>query len=1155
MEGVRQKCRPKHQVLVLKCYPQYQKGIAQVKPNPSELSYLLYYVSTRRSKLTKVGAFLEKRAARDVWRRKIGNVQVTLQILSALIEKVPRDLPIYVRSVLTVLETVIRSNEVSLVEDSIPTFETLCQHQDMAALSAEQEFASQYREVVRTYASFADSQRLPQPKTVQTPQMSIRWKNVGLQAIQGVVSSEAGLAADGGDSLKVILPVILENLYNGDDDLLTTLEHHLHEAERPDPIPTHRRRISTATVETVDTVEGDPALAARSTADADRKAEMDMRLLALRCLERIVVTGSSRGQIRVTTKVVLDFILRRGQASKQSLSLDAKDSWDTALIELVAKWCPVQVRFIILAAAMEFLLDTKPSDKPLDAGFTVVFMIDWLLKSPVSMIGLSVIDILLGLLRYVSSLPALEADAAKELEQRDRQALSARKSELHALLQRCIGDLATHIYYGEQVSDMIRAILTRINPSSGDESATASVPIQTDSVGLSPTPVVGGETDHMALQGDAKSTALKSIKSVLLVASSKRPESAVVETRQPVGIHTWQGTQWLLRDPEREVRFAYADAFLAWLVLETNHNDLSVKDRAGRLSSPSPRRDLPDIAEQPGKRSGPSGNHREKALQAAQSNFLRLFHLTVYDIALECATDEAEIMLLHLLLTSLVDRLGVNAARFGFPMILRLQDDMGRLGSSEAQINLGSLVHGYLWALSERFQLGSSQVTNDILNEIGKRQRSCLWLQQIRLPAESLHYITQHHGRAAVKGSMGNPALMTPFREVPEFVSRIEEAYNDSVLSSAQSPPGSPGRNLAAPVLPHVSATGAGAPPRGNLLPLVAKEQMLSTWSREACLAAADREKTEAMSITGSRAGTLAARHHAHLNGNEGSTSSNHSPASAHPGAAGLQSFRRMSATDSRSTFHSSRDSPVHVTELRRALTINKDDQNRRLSPLRGRLASTGSVRSSSSESMVSGYSLSQLDGDGGSVRPQITRDGWEMDGDGVETPRASKMPVTDTDGRQSQRLPNGAQIPPVPPLPPSLSIPGCFPNDSERSLNSDRPSTAPGPNMFLANGTAGAPDAQYNHTLDRHKSRSSSGLNGTANGASTTIDGAEFSIVTSLHRSGEDADMEQRREVQKLLDGFLSPMNSDARPSTARVRRGYNGRRSVSGGIGRPPY
>lgn len=75
MNTVRQSCRPKHQVLILKCYPKFQKGVQQVKPNSSELSYLLYYASTRRSKLQKLGVFLERRAARDVWRGKIGYVE------------------------------------------------------------------------------------------------------------------------------------------------------------------------------------------------------------------------------------------------------------------------------------------------------------------------------------------------------------------------------------------------------------------------------------------------------------------------------------------------------------------------------------------------------------------------------------------------------------------------------------------------------------------------------------------------------------------------------------------------------------------------------------------------------------------------------------------------------------------------------------------------------------------------------------------------------------------------------------------------------------------------------------------------------------------------------------------------------------------------
>ena len=70
-------CRPKHQILILKTYPRFQKNwsAADVKPNSSELSYLLYYASTRRTKLQKVGVFLEKKTVADVHRKKIGQVQ------------------------------------------------------------------------------------------------------------------------------------------------------------------------------------------------------------------------------------------------------------------------------------------------------------------------------------------------------------------------------------------------------------------------------------------------------------------------------------------------------------------------------------------------------------------------------------------------------------------------------------------------------------------------------------------------------------------------------------------------------------------------------------------------------------------------------------------------------------------------------------------------------------------------------------------------------------------------------------------------------------------------------------------------------------------------------------------------------------------------
>lgn len=74
VHSLSQKCRPKHQVLVLKCYPKFQKNVQEVKASSSELSYLLYYTSSRRSKLQKVGAFLEKKTASDVYMRRLGYV-------------------------------------------------------------------------------------------------------------------------------------------------------------------------------------------------------------------------------------------------------------------------------------------------------------------------------------------------------------------------------------------------------------------------------------------------------------------------------------------------------------------------------------------------------------------------------------------------------------------------------------------------------------------------------------------------------------------------------------------------------------------------------------------------------------------------------------------------------------------------------------------------------------------------------------------------------------------------------------------------------------------------------------------------------------------------------------------------------------------------
>jgi len=83
---------------------------------------------------------------------------------------------------------------------------------------------------------------------------------------------------------------------------------------------------------------------------------------------------------------------------------------------MVARWTPVQDRYVILVTAMDILVRSPLSDDNLQQQLVLATMIDSLLKSDVNLIGLSVMDVLLGLIQHV--LRALQLDgAAPHLQQ------------------------------------------------------------------------------------------------------------------------------------------------------------------------------------------------------------------------------------------------------------------------------------------------------------------------------------------------------------------------------------------------------------------------------------------------------------------------------------------------------------------------------------------------------------------------------------------------------------------------------------------------------------------------------------------------------------------------------------------------------------------
>ncbi|OJD12984.1 hypothetical protein AJ78_06499 [Emergomyces pasteurianus Ep9510] len=1176
MNSLQQSCRPKHQVLILKCYPRFQKGFQEVKPNSSELSYLLYYASTRRSKLQKVGAFLEKRAARDVWRMKLGyvnlsramrnsrqsselikmvpplfsNVQVTLQILAALIEKVPRDLPLYAYSVLRIIDTVLRSNDLPMVEETIETYDVFCRHQDMTILGADQEYVNMYRNIVRSYAQLASTDHVTPARAALSLPMRLRWRSAGLQAIKSVVISEA-LALDGTKQLNIVMPVILDNLYSTEN--LLPLQEKALSSEKHEREHARRRRMSIATVRTADTTDADPVTAAGTTADADNFAEIEVRVLALRCLEKIFAAGINRGQIRNATSLILQFIVSKRPPRHYYLeqhpdSIGAGGSWATNLMEVIAKWSPVQDRFIILITTMETLVNTPMVDDKLESQLILASMMDWLLSSPNNLIGLSVMDVLISLLQrlllllqlggrsmkmvhyrapsgYVNNLPEVGEAGEEPLVAPDGDGMQPEKNartaipwgarqELVELLQKCIGSLATHIYYADQVSDMIRTIISRLKPSPASEISN------NEDEGDSADAVDSSEdvaADTFFSFPAARIVALKCIKNILLANLRKSMTAAGADSRSRVNIWVWEGTQWLLRDPDRAVSHTYVDAFLSWLQLETTKDDLRATFETKRSPKTGSRREVSDSSDKLTRRIISTVSQRDKDAATATSSFLQLLHLVIYDIATESATVESDIMLLHLLLANLVENMGVNAVKYGLPMIMRLQDDFlsnDDTISATARLNVSSLVHGYLWALVEKFDLETTQVGDNIIREISRRKKEGIWFEKIQLPPRQLNHIIPSAGsnvRQNVQLQL-DVAIYSPFTRVPELVNQIENNYNTVVKSPTTSPASSPGRVFSMPILGQGYGNLApGRVPPEEQLPAVVKERMLTPWSKEECIAAMATEKAQSSSISGSKTGTSATRNHLAGNGYKNvngcspkaETISAHQPPQ-HPdarpsglteatgGSHDLQNLRRQSvpAGSRTSVVSSNRDSTVRVNELRRVLSVVNNSNVRHSSPLRRRQSvSQGDGSSaSSSESMFSdAFSLSDVDaavaGAGRSLnKPHSRREG-------LETTKVSASNHTNGLGSEgkndlepiSREISN--DIPPVPPLPATLAIPGGFPTDSSSASPShspigvDRPSTAPS-QLRARSGTKAqhlvSTTPRQSRSLTREKSRTS---------------------------------------------------------------------------------
>lgn len=993
--------------------------------------------------------------------------------MKALIERCTRDLPLFAPYVLRILRSVLQSRDVTMVEESIPTFISYCTHQDPANLAADQANITLFEEIIRSYAGFAQQGKVGNPKVPTPWPVAIRFRKAGLEAVKSIASSES-MGSETGRQLAVIVPAILHNLFSEDGTYLQTLQSRDESKEEQEKEMAIRRRQSISTVRTYETNEADPVAASGTTEDADKLAEEEVGIMALQAL-RHVFKSASRVQLRLATMEVLKFVIQRADYNinpKEIKSFTAP-TWSSALFAMISGWSPVQDRYAIVVTIVETLIRSPILEKELGRQSVLVEIIRSLLSSHINFIGLSIIDVLVGFIQHillllqlggegtavhphhqqsdvVDSSNSVKPKTSPTPQSNGKTAVetiaeaSKERVELVNLLQKSIGSLATHIYYTDQISDMILTILTRLKPPPSTALPTAAAAVENPNKAA--TAVVRSanikeneETDPYFSFETARLIAIAAIKDILMIANSKKSDGTSSSVgRAKVEVSVWDGTEWLMRDPSAKVRRAYVDVIITWLSLETSKGDLRVNDF--EMSSKTTKKDRTGKDSSLVKRAVSNASHREKSPRRHKSTFLQLLHLAIYENALQYQDHDVEFVLMHLMLVNLIRYLGVNSARSGLPMMMRLQEDIGELESPGHKVRVGSLVLGYLWALTTHLNFEATNVGRAIHEEISRRAKHGVWLKIMLVPPMSLSQIEMlawESTQQFTEESLG-PDALRPFDQRSRLIDAMSDGYGLSLVSSHASPPTSPNRSFSIPIL-----TANPTAPKESL-PLDVKEELMSEWTKENCIASTAVSMSRTASVTGSRTSTVPGGNNllgVSVPNWRLSNLSNIEIISLQGGqfgyAHGLQSPKHGSISTS-ALSSSSAKSAVRVEELKRVLSgVSRP-------PLSMVVSKTSAYNDddTGSESMVSAdFSASE-------VSFVTAKDKRFQSPERSTTPRGLNIPMIN-EPQSGDDEPDG--IPPVPSIPPSFRS-SVSPSmaSSERSFGAaspayldDRPSWA----------------------------------------------------------------------------------------------------------------
>ncbi|GMK59125.1 hypothetical protein CspeluHIS016_0701400 [Cutaneotrichosporon spelunceum] len=534
------------------CYPPSKdlvKSGPEYMPMSQDMSKLTYYAKNKPSSLAQIGDELEKRIVKEAKASTAGYPKgraallISLVILYKLLTECKRDMGLFARQALRGMSAaldvkVYQTNKLDLeaISRASNCFVAYTQGTDGGSIGVDDALTSAYFEVLSKFAALSTSGptgAVHDEKSDDEDQSRARL--LGLRGLTGAATSEVTFSS--GEFLRqaqIIVPALLAVLQETPLNELQSLMRRSRRRSALGPLITEVSSKPRAPASLSEHVVGEKG----PTSD-------DVTSAAFRCLYEFVAECHT-SQASHVLDVVLTYFDKRGAWRDVERCC--------AIAESLAQAMQLQSRFVVPTRLVELLVNMPDDQPPSDKHMSILAMVTTVLTSSVSLVGLAVTDILSSLISVIERRVALDANDA-----------------LLTPLVGCVSALGTHIYYVDQINDIVEETNLQMM------AIPASNPARQDILrvlihcimGVMVAADRGDEMEAEARERPASPIPQDKGKGPAIDSSgAEAPRARDAGRRNPIAPEVWQETLPLLCESTYPVRAAYARTLVFYLQTE-----------------------------------------------------------------------------------------------------------------------------------------------------------------------------------------------------------------------------------------------------------------------------------------------------------------------------------------------------------------------------------------------------------------------------------------------------------------------------------------------------------------------------------------------------------------------------------------------------------